>query len=101
MQPIQSVGALPLSPVTIRASVGGPMGSAGGPSFKDVLANSLEQLGAMSQQTSVAAGNFSSGGEHATNMLLGTQRADSTIQSAMQVGNRLVAAYDEIKYLRI
>jgi flagellar hook-basal body complex protein FliE len=99
MQPIQSVGALP--PVTVRASVGAPMESTGGPSFKDMLANSLEQLTVMPRQAPVAAGDFSSGGEHAANMLLATQRADSTIQSAMQVGERLVAAYNEIKDLRI
>jgi flagellar hook-basal body complex protein FliE len=100
MQPIQRLSVLPL-PHVVRAANGLPAGSAGGPSFKDVLADSLGRLGAAPQQAPGAAGNSVSGGENAMNMLLATQRADSTMQSALQVGNRLAAAYDEIKNLRI
>jgi flagellar hook-basal body complex protein FliE len=100
MQPIQLLSVPPL-PQVVRASNGLAPGSDSGPSFKDMLADSLARLRAVPQQAPDAAGSSTSGGENAMNVLLATQRADSTIQSALQVGNRLVAAYDEIKNLRI
>lgn len=102
MQPIQTVSVATLPPLAARTPNCLPAGSVAARSFEDVLANSLEQLNAARQQAPRAAGNFSTGaGASPPAVFTAIDEAGSVFRTAMQVGDRLVAAYDEIKDLRM
>ncbi|MBI3838470.1 MAG: flagellar hook-basal body complex protein FliE [Planctomycetia bacterium] len=100
MQSIQPLVTASL-PHVVRTNNALTAGSNGGPSFEELLANSVRQLNSTRQQTNAAVENFSIGAENPTEVLTAIEQADSAYQTATQIGNRLVAAYDEIKDLRI
>jgi flagellar hook-basal body complex protein FliE len=102
MQSIQPLSVQPLAPHTVRTPSGFPAGPTGGPSFEDMLRNSIQQLNSTPQQTPSAGGNLTTQvAANPAQVLATIEHANSAIKTAMEVGNRIAAAYDEIKDLRM
>ncbi len=99
MNPITSVGAVPIPP--LPAAPLAP-GAAGGSSFKNMLVDSLKQVNSMQQEANQAVENLMTGGDvNPAEVLTAVQKADLAFRMMMQVRNKLVAAYQEVKDIKI
>jgi flagellar hook-basal body complex protein FliE len=76
--------------------------SAGGPSFKDVLVDSIQQVNSMQLQADQAVETMFTGGEiNPAEVLTAVQKADLAFRLTMQMRNKLMEVYQEIKDIRI
>jgi flagellar hook-basal body complex protein FliE len=77
-------------------------GAAEQPSFADLLVESLGQVNEMQLNAEQAAAQLFTGGEANTaEVLTAIQKADLSFKLMMQIRNKLVQAYEEIKDIRI
>ena len=107
MQPIQAVGAWPIAPQRLTSASPAGTGSAatsaaGAPSFKELLAESLERAGAGHSQAGNALAPQETGRAASLSGAIATaERADATLRTAMQVHDAVMSAYREFKDLRV
>lgn len=88
----------PLSPV----SPGAAGVSSGGPSFKSMLLDSVQQVNSMQLEANRAVEGLFTGAEvNPAEVLTAVQKADLAFRMLMQVRNKLVAAYQEIKDIKV
>jgi flagellar hook-basal body complex protein FliE len=99
MSSIQGISTSPLNPQSASPSIQ----SAGGTSsFKDILLGSIDQVNSMQQDADAAVENLFTGGEaNPSEVLSAVQKADLAFRMMMQVRNKLVAALQEVKEIRI
>lgn len=77
-------------------------GAAKGPAFKDFLLESLQQVNDMQQAANQAVEHLATGGEaNLPEVLTLVQKADMSFKMMLQLKNKLVAAYQEVKDMRI
>jgi len=77
-------------------------GDAGGPSFKDVLMANIEQVNKLQQDAEKAIEDLYSGRrDDVDGVLIAKQKADMAFQLLLQVRNKMVDAYDEIRQMRV
>jgi flagellar hook-basal body complex protein FliE len=76
--------------------------AAGGTSFKDVLVDSIQQVNSMQLQADQAVETMFSGGDvNPAEVLTAVQKADLAFRLTMQMRNKLMDVYQEIKDIRI
>jgi flagellar hook-basal body complex protein FliE len=84
-----------------RAS-GAAAGAEGGPSFKDFLVQSIQDVNSMQAAADKAVEKLATGGDvNPAEVLTAVQKADIAFQMMIQVRNKLVDAFTEIKNLQI
>jgi len=99
MNPITSVGAVPIPP---QPAAPAAPGAASGSSFQNMLVDSLKQVNSMQQEANKAVETLMTGGSaNPAEVLTAVQKADLAFRMMMQVRNKLVAAYQEIKDIKI
>ncbi len=99
MNPITSVGAVPIPPQPLAPPA---QAAGGGSSFQNMLVDSLKQVNSMQQDANRAVENLMTGGDvNPAEVLTAVQKADLAFRMMMQVRNKLVAAYQEIKDIKI
>lgn len=77
-------------------------GAPDGPSFKDVLLKNIEQVNELQQDAEMAIEDLASGKrDDYANVMIAKQKADMAFQMLMQVRNKMVDAYEEVKQTRI
>jgi flagellar hook-basal body complex protein FliE len=77
-------------------------GPAGGPSFKDVLVDSIQQVNSMQVQADQAVEAMFTGGDvNPAEVLTAVQKADLAFRLTMQMRNKLMEVYQEIRDIRI
>jgi flagellar hook-basal body complex protein FliE len=77
-------------------------GEAGGPSFKDMLVDSIQEVNTAQLEADKAVENLFTGGDaNPAEVLTAVQKADLAFRMMMQVRNKLVQAYQEVKDIRI
>jgi flagellar hook-basal body complex protein FliE len=119
MNPIQSIssglpplGGLSASPgvsglagssgLADPSGLAGTSGASGGVSFKDYLLDSIREVNAMQQSADQAVEQLATGGDvTAAEVLTAVQKADIAFRMMMQIRNKLVAAYDEVKNIKV
>jgi flagellar hook-basal body complex protein FliE len=75
---------------------------ADGPSFKDLLVNSIEQVNTMQLEADQAVETMFTGGDvNPAEVLTAVQKADLAFRLTMQMRNKLMEVYQEIKDIRI
>jgi flagellar hook-basal body complex protein FliE len=75
---------------------------AGGSSFKDVLFDSIQQVNTMQLEADHAVETLFSGGDiNPAEVLTAVQKADLAFRLTMQMRNKLMEVYQEIKDIRI
>lgn len=98
MNPITGIpltGALP----AISAKLATP---ASGPSFKDLLVEGLNQVNTLQNDADQAVQQLITGGDVGpAEVLTAVQKADMAFRMTLQIRNKLVQAYQEIKEIRI
>lgn len=73
-----------------------------GPSFKDVLMKNIEQVNRLQQDAEKAIEDLYTGKrDDMDGVLIAKQKADLAFQMLLQVRNKMVAAYEEIKQMRV
>ena len=90
--------ALPLPPPPQAKTSAAP----GGPSFQDFLTKSLDEVNTMQRDADQAVEKLFTGGNvNPAEVLTAVQKADLSFRLVMQVRNKLVQAYQELKEIRI
>jgi flagellar hook-basal body complex protein FliE len=86
--------SMPAVPVLDRQS--------NGPSFKDMLVDSIQQVNNMQLEADHAVETMFSGGEiNPAEVLTAVQKADLAFRLTMQMRNKLMEVYQEVKDMRI
>lgn len=104
MNTINFPNNIPLSatPGPVGAGGAGAAASSDGPSFKDFLLNSIQQVNSMQQEADKAVEDLFTGGDtDPATVLTAVQKADMAFRMMMQIRNKLSSAYDEFKNIRI
>ena len=90
IQPIQSTPAAPVH------------GGAGANSFKEVLMDNIRQVNALQADADRAIENLTTGQtQNVAEVLTAVQKADLAFKTLLQIRNKLMDAYDEVKQIRI
>lgn len=90
-------GGLPL-----HKPAGDPSAPTDGPSFKDVLMKNLEQVNKLQQEATTAIEDLQTGRRgDVEGVLLATQKADTAFRMLLSVRNKVQAAFEEIKQIRV
>jgi flagellar hook-basal body complex protein FliE len=77
-------------------------GQTDGPSFKDVLVDSIQQVNTMQMEADHAVDTLFTGGDiNPAEVLTAVQKADLAFRLTMQMRNKLMEVYQEIKDIRI
>jgi flagellar hook-basal body complex protein FliE len=77
-------------------------GGASGPSFKDMLVESIQRVNTMQLEADQAVETLFTGGEvNPAEVLTAVQKADLAFRLTMQMRNKLMEVYQEIKDIRI
>jgi flagellar hook-basal body complex protein FliE len=77
-------------------------GQAGGPSFKDMLVDSIQQVNTMQLEADHAVETMFTGGDiNPAEVLTAVQKADLAFRLTMQMRNKLMEVYQEVKDIRI
>jgi flagellar hook-basal body complex protein FliE len=102
MNTINFQNNIPLPPAIGAAGAPGAASQADGPSFKDFLLNSIQQVNSMQQDADKAVQDiFTGGNTDPATVLTAVQKADMAFRMMMQIRNKLSSAYDEFKNIRI
>ncbi len=74
---------------------------AGGADFKDVLLKNIEKVNSLQQEAATATEDYFSGDGNVSEVMMATKKAEVAFQMLLQVRNKMVDAYEEIKQLRV
>lgn len=73
-----------------------------GPSFRDVLMNNIEEVNKLQQDADSAIEDLAAGRrDDVANVMIAKQKADMAFKMLLQVRNKLMDAYSEIKDIRV
>ncbi len=90
-----SGGLAPVAPLSANQATAGP-------SFKDFLVDSIRDVNSMQQEANQAVESLFTGGDvNPAEVLTAVQKADMAFRMMMQIRNKLVQAYDEVKNVRV
>jgi len=96
-QPIQGI-----KPLGTDAARGAQAISGGGGSFKDALMSEIDQVNKLQTEAAHAIEDWQSGQrDDYANVMLAKNKADVAFQLLMQVRNKMISAYEEIKQMRV
>lgn len=91
----------------IRPAAPGQPGSAGGPNptgpaFKDVLLDHLNEVNQLQQDATEAVEDLVTGRrDDVEGVLIATQQADAAFRMLLQVRNKMIDAYEELRQIRV
>lgn len=73
-----------------------------GPGFKDLLMKNLEHVNALQQDAEFAIEDLATGRrDDVDGVMIAKQKADIAFQMMLQVRNKLMDAYEEVKQIRV
>lgn len=73
-----------------------------GPQFKELMLKEIEQVNKLQQEASTAVEDLVTGRrDDMDSVLMAKQKADIAFQMLLQVRNKLMDAYDEVKQIRV
>ncbi len=88
------------SPLPLPPSTGAKVGDGG--SFKEVLLKSIRDVNSMQQQADMAVETLVTGGDaDPAAVLTAVQKADLAFRMMMQMRNKVMQVYQEVKDIRI
>ena|SRR5688572_976908 len=86
----------------LAATAAGATGADASVSFKDLLADALNQVGAKQQAADTAVTQLATGqGVAIDEVMIAMQKADLALQMTVQIRNKLVEAYQDITRMQI
>jgi flagellar hook-basal body complex protein FliE len=94
--------SMPSMPVLPNKAADAAQGAEGQSSFKNMLLDSIKEVNSMQQQADKAVDSLATGGDvNPAEVLTAVQKADIAFRMMMQVRNKLVAAFDEVRNIRV
>jgi len=91
-----------MTPPVAPKAPGQNIGGVSGPSFKDVLMKNIEQVNRLQQDAETAIEDLVAGKRDDMDaVLMAKQKADVAFQMLLQVRNKLMDAYEEVKQIRV
>ena len=100
MNSINNINVAPISPGFPSPAAGGP-GKADG-AFKNLLVDSIQQVNTMQQDADKLVESLFTGGDvNPAEVLTAVQKADLAFRMMMQVRNKLVQVYQEVRDIQI
>ncbi|MEE8147415.1 MAG: flagellar hook-basal body complex protein FliE [Longimicrobiales bacterium] len=73
-----------------------------GPGFKEVLENQIEKVNQLQRDATAAIEDLSAGRrDDIEGVLIATEKADTAFRLLLQVRNKVLDAYDEVKQMRV
>ncbi len=101
MNPIQAI-PIPSVPLPPTASAPPSLTGKGESSFKDLMLAGIDQVNTMQHQSDQAVQQLLTGDDvDPASVLTSIQKADMSFRMMMQIRNKLVQAYQEVKEMRI
>ncbi len=98
---INSVGSTPGMMPKLPRPVGAG-GAVNGPSFKQVLMQNIEQVNQLQQDAEKAIEDLAAGRrDDVSSVMIAKEKADMAFKMLLQVRNKLMDAYTEIKDVRV
>jgi len=97
-------GASPIAPISSDPTTGvSPTGGSAKVSFADALKNSLNQVNQVQEQAGRLGDQFAAGNDNISlsDVMIATQKASISLQTTVQVRNKMVAAYTDIMNMQI
>jgi len=91
-------------PVQQGRQAAGPQGPADpdAPSFRDVLMKNIEEVNKLQQDADAAIEDLAAGRrDDLANVMIAKQKADMAFKMLLQVRNKMMDAYQEIKDIRV
>lgn len=86
----------------IAAPSGKPTQTADGKSFKDVLMDSIGEVNRLQTEADQARVNLATGQtDNVAEVFTAVKKAELAFQTLMQIRNKLLEAYDEVKQMRV
>ena len=74
----------------------------GGPAFKDLLMQQINQVNALQKDAKEAIEDLAAGRrDDVESVILATRKADTAFRMLLQVRNKVMSAYDEVKQMRV
>lgn len=89
----------PVSPLPPAAPKG--PGEVPAATFKDVLMNNIEQVNKLQEDAQVAIEDLAVGRRDLADVMMATKKAELAFHMLLQVRNKLVDAYEEIRQIRV
>lgn len=91
-----------VGPASDRLPGGGVRPDPDGPSFKDVLMENLRKVNELQKDATTAIEDLQTGKRNdLETVLMATAKADTAFRMLLSVRNKMVAAYDEIRQIRV
>ncbi len=91
-----------LSPIRDRLPAGGTPVDPAAPSFKDVLMENLQKVNDLQKDATTAIEDLHTGKRNdLETVLMATAKADTAFQMLLQVRNKMMDAFEEIKQIRV
>jgi flagellar hook-basal body complex protein FliE len=101
MSAIQGIRLAPPT-VPLAPTAPGAAGAAPQTAFKDFMLQSLDQVNTMQLDANSAVQNLMTGGDvNPAEVLTAVQKADLAFRMMLQIRNKLVQAYQEVKDVRV
>lgn len=101
MSAIQGIRLAPPT-VPVAPTAPGAPGAAPQTAFKDFMLQSLDQVNTMQLDANAAVENLMTGGDvNPAEVLTAVQKADLAFRMMLQIRNKLVQAYQEVKDVRV
>ncbi len=95
---LHSIPLPPVAPSPAKATCA----STGNSEFKNLLLDSLQHVNSMQQQADRAVESLVTGGDiNPAEVLTAVQKADLAFRMMMQIRNKLVQAYDEVRNIQV
>lgn len=101
MSAIQGIRLVPPAVPSVPTAPGS-MGGAPQTAFKDFMLQSIDQVNSMQVDANSAVQNLMTGGDvNPAEVLTTVQKADLAFRMMLQIRNKLVQAYQEVKDVRV
>lgn len=100
---MNTIGNSNINPATsMQSMVGAKTQTEGSGTFKDVLLGSIQDVNNMQQQADQAVETLMTGGEaDPAEVLTAVQKADLAFRLMMQMRNKMMQVYQEVKEIRV
>lgn len=94
--------ALPVAPSSMPQAPGVDKAASGAGSFKDMLLDSIQDVNSMQQQADKAVETLMTGGDaNPAEVMTAVQKADIAFRLMMQMRNKMMQVYQEVKDIRV
>jgi len=100
--PLGLIGNAGSTPSLPRAANAGRADEGSGPAFKELLMNQIEKVNQLQNDATMAAEDIVAGRrDDLEGVIVAIEKADTAFRMLLQVRNKMMDAYEEVKQIRV